>query len=112
MVHDKGQASWPVLAARALDDMLRIVQAELRLAETRLKSILERQIAIFATSLLAIGFCLIGGVMLLAALVLLLIRVMPPWAALAAAGLASIACGWLARLAVGSIHSRERRRST
>jgi hypothetical protein len=109
MVHDKGRASWPALAARALDNLLRVVQAELRLAEAGIKSILEREVALFAATLLAIGFLLIGGMLLLAALVLLLNRAMPLWAALALAGLLAIACGLLSRLLARPSY---RRRST
>ena len=106
MAHDKGEGSWPALVAHALDDVLRIVQAELRLVEIGLKSVLEQQVAQFAATLLAIGFSLIGGILMLAALVVLLDRVMPLWTALAVAGLVAIACGWLLRLLVGRAYRR------
>lgn len=106
MAHDKAEGSWPALVAHALDDVLRIVQAELRLVELGLKSVLEQQVAQFAAALLAIGLSLLGGGLLLAALVLLLDRVMPLWIALAVTGLVAIACGWLLRTLVGRAYRR------
>ena len=80
------QPDWTTLAARAIDDVARVVQAEMHLAEASFRSSLKENLndafAMFAVA----GFIAAAGVCLLAALVLLLHHWLEWWLAFALAG--------------------------
>jgi hypothetical protein len=74
------EADWSTLVARAVDDISRILQSEIRLLSASLKTVLEEQIervlAFMATGALLAG----GAICMLAALILFLHEyVMLPW---------------------------------
>lgn len=83
------------LAIRLLDDIVRIVEAEVKLLEvdfsTALTAALDRAVGRFLGSL----FVLIGGGCLLAGLIMLLHEWLPIWQALAITGGSAIAIGFI-----------------
>jgi hypothetical protein len=87
------QPDLTALAARALDDVARMVHAEIRLAEANFHAALDESInQVFA--MLAVG-CLLtaAGICLLAALILLLHHWLEWWLAFALSGGASAIIG-------------------
>jgi Putative Actinobacterial Holin-X, holin superfamily III len=60
-------AQWPELVSRAVDDLSRIVHAEIRLAELGLKNLIEQEIdrslkiAVALGFLLCAAFCAVGA---------------------------------------------------
>jgi hypothetical protein len=90
--HDE-QPDWSTLAARAIDDVARMAQAEIHLAEASFRASLKESVN-DAFAMLAVGcFLAAAGVCLLAALILLLHQWFAWWLAFALTGCASATIG-------------------
>jgi len=84
---------WTTLVARAIDDVARMVQAEIHLAEASIRSSLKESINDAFAMLAVAGFLAAAGICILAALILLLHRWVEWWLALAVTGCSSAIIG-------------------
>jgi len=90
---------WPVLVSKAVDDISRILRAEIRLVQLGLKDVVEREIdrALKATIALVLIVC--GTICAIAAAILLLQVVLDSWwlafAIVAALGIGTGVTFWL-----------------
>lgn len=93
-LHASGeQPEWTALASRAIDDVARMVHAEIHLAEASFRASLRESVN-DAFAMLAMGcFLAAAGVCLLAALVLLLHHWLEWWLAFALTGCTSALIG-------------------
>ena len=89
---------WGTLAARAVDDVSRVIQGELRLLELRLRGTIEGQVENIFLTLAAVAVVIVGALCLVAALVGFLHQWMPYWQAFGAVGLAFVLLGIVMRL--------------
>lgn len=89
---------WTTLAARFLDDLSKMIQAEIKLTELSLKSIMQSQLDQMLAMLIVVGLLLCAALCVIAALILLLHHWMEWWAALALTALLSSAVAMLIRL--------------
>jgi Putative Actinobacterial Holin-X, holin superfamily III len=76
--HDS-QAQWPELVSRAINDLSRIVHAEIRLAELGIKNLIEQEIDRSLKVVIALGFLLCGAVCAVGAAVIGLQVVLGLW---------------------------------
>jgi hypothetical protein len=88
---------WPMLAAKAIDDLSHMVQAEIGLAELSLKSALQARLDQALLTFFFTGLLLIAAVCFLAATVLLFHRWMEWWESFALTGLISALVALLVR---------------
>jgi Putative Actinobacterial Holin-X, holin superfamily III len=58
---DHSEPQWPELVSRAVNDLSRIVHAEIRLAELGIKNLIEREIDHSIKIVIALGFLLCAG---------------------------------------------------
>lgn len=100
-------AHWSALAARMLDDVVRIVEAETRLLEVNFGRALTAAFDRAIGQLLGGLMMFLGGACLLAALIMLLHQWLPVWQSLAISGAAAIGGG----LAVGRLSARIARKT-
>jgi len=70
---------WSTLAAKAIDDLTRIVQSEIRLLETTLKMVLQSEIDHALAILVAAAVLMSGAACLIGASILLLHQWLPWW---------------------------------
>ncbi len=89
---------WGTLAARAVDDVSRVIQGELRLLEIRIRGTIEGQVENIFLSLAAVGVAIVGALCLVAALVGFLHQWMPYWQALGVVGISFVIIGIVMRL--------------
>jgi hypothetical protein len=65
IVHDRrgpnSDAQWPELVSRAVNDLSRIVHAEIRLAELGIKNLIEQEVDRSVKIVIALGFLLCAG---------------------------------------------------
>ena len=59
---DNLEAQWPELVARAVNDLSRIVHAEVRLAELGIKALIEQEIDRSLKVVMALGFLLCAAI--------------------------------------------------
>ncbi|HJU29488.1 MAG TPA: phage holin family protein [Candidatus Binataceae bacterium] len=92
-------AEWPALVSRAVNDVSRILQAEIRLAELGIKNVIEDSIERAIKAALALTMLGLGAVCAVAAAIVGLQVVLGQlWAAFAVVAGAAIICGggvWL-----------------
>ncbi|MDO8434039.1 MAG: phage holin family protein [Candidatus Binatus sp.] len=91
-------ADWGTLAARAVDDVSRVIQGEMRLLEARLRGAIEGQVENLFLTLAAVAVATIGAFCLLAALIGFLHQWMPYWQAMGIVGVAFVIVGIIMRL--------------
>jgi hypothetical protein len=72
-------AQWPELVSRAVNDLSRIVHAEIRLAELGIKRLVEREIDRSLKVVIALGFLLCAAVCAVGAAVIGLHALLGPW---------------------------------
>jgi Putative Actinobacterial Holin-X, holin superfamily III len=84
---------WSTLAARAIDDTARMVQAEIHLAEASFRATLKECVTDAFAMLAVAGFVAAAALCLLAALIILLHHWFEWWLAFALAGCVSAAIG-------------------
>jgi hypothetical protein len=89
---------WSTLASRAIDDVARMAQAEIHLAEASLRASLRETVNETFAMLAVAGFLVAGGICLLAALILLLHLYFEWWLAFALSGGASAIIGAIVAL--------------
>ena len=77
---------WSTLASRAIDDVARMAQAEIHLAEASLRASLKETVTETFAMLAVAGFLFAAGICLLAALILLLHHYVEWWLAFALSG--------------------------
>jgi hypothetical protein len=87
------QPDWTTLAARAIDDVARMVQAEIHLAEASFRASLKESIDDAFTMLAAAGLLAAAGICVLTAAILLLHHWLEWWLALAITGCVSAIIG-------------------
>jgi hypothetical protein len=99
-----------VLAVRLLDDVVRIVEAEVKLVEVNFGSALTASLDRAVGRFLAALLLFLGASCLLAGLIMLLRHWLATWLALAIAGAAAFAAGlcvaWIAGRIAGRAESR------
>jgi putative superfamily III holin-X len=76
---DNSDAQWPELVSRAVNDLSRIVHAEIRLAELGIKSLIEQEIDRSLKVVMALGFLLCAAVCAVGATVIGLHAVLGFW---------------------------------
>jgi hypothetical protein len=82
--HPDSEAQWPELVSRAVNDLSRIVHAEIRLAELGLKDLIEHEVDRSLKVAMALGFLLCAVVCAVSAAVIGLYAVLGlGWAAFA-----------------------------
>jgi hypothetical protein len=90
---------WPVLVSKAVDDISRILRAEIRLAQLSVKDVVEREIDRAMKAIIALVMIICGTICAIAAAILLLQVVLDSWwlafAIVAALGLGSGVTLWL-----------------
>src|SRR5438309_3954120 len=91
--HAQGAMDWTALAARMIDDVARIVHAEIGLFEAALAAQAER----FTIDLVLAALLVCGAMCMIAAMILLLRLWVPWWAAFALTGAASMIAAILLR---------------
>jgi hypothetical protein len=100
--HRNSDGRMSVLAVRLLDDVVRIVEAEVKLIEVNFSSALTASLDRAVGRLLAAMLVFLGASCLLAGLIMLLRHWLAIWLALAIAGVTALATGfavvWFARL--------------
>ncbi len=101
------EGHWSALAARMLDDVVRIVEAETKLFEVNFGRALTAAFDRAIGQLLGGLMMFLGGACLLAALIMLLHEWLPMWQSLAISGALAIGGG----LAVGWLSGRIARKS-
>jgi predicted phage tail protein len=89
---------WGTLAARAVDDVSRVIQGELRLLEIRIRGTIEGQVENIFLTLAAVAVVIVGALFLAGALVGFLHQWMPYWQALGVVGISLIIIGIVMRL--------------
>jgi CBS domain containing-hemolysin-like protein len=94
-------SDWTTLAAKLLDDLSRMVHAEISLAELNLREIVQSHLDQMLATLIVGGLMMSAAVCLLAAMILLLHRWMEWWQSFA---VAAVICTFVALI----IHSRGR----
>jgi uncharacterized membrane protein YqjE len=87
------EPDWATLAARAIDDVARMVQAEIHLAEASFRASLKESLVDAFMMLAVAGFIAAAAICLLAALVILLHHWVEWWLAFALTACASAAIG-------------------
>jgi hypothetical protein len=70
---------WPALVARAVDDLSRIVQAEIRLAEIRTRATFESGVNYLLGTTVILGLLICAAICTLAAVILLLHQWLDWW---------------------------------
>jgi hypothetical protein len=100
---------WPTLFGKAIDDISRIAQAEIRLLELRLTSSMETAIYQALATLIASSALLCALLCLVAALIMLFHRWLDWWLAFGIAGVVMLIAGVLLYYVLGS---RARQTST
>lgn len=90
---------WATLAARFLEDLSKMMQAEIRLAELGLRSALQSEIDHLLATLAVAGLLWCAALCILAAVILLLHHWMEWWAAFALTALLSSAVALGVRMA-------------
>jgi hypothetical protein len=107
--HRNSDGRMSVLAVRLLDDVVRIVEAEVKLVEVNFSSALTASLDRAIGRLLAALLLFLGVSCLLAGLIMLLRYWFAIWQALAIAGVTALAAGfvvvWLAGLIASSAES-------
>jgi hypothetical protein len=88
---------WTTLAARFIDDLSRMIQAEIKLTELSLKSIMQSQLDQMLAMLTVVGLLLCAALCMIAAVILLLHHWMEWWEALALTALLSSVAAMLIR---------------
>jgi len=91
-------ADWGTLAARAVDDISRVIQGEMRLLEVRLRSAIDGQVENIFLTLAAVAVATIGALCLLVALIGFLHQWMPYWEATGIVGLTFVIGGIIMRM--------------
>jgi putative superfamily III holin-X len=86
---------WSSLAGRVIDDISRIIQAELRIFETNLGLLFSQAIDLALVRLAALSAVIAGGVCLLVALILSLHQWLDWWQSFAISGAVSVIVGFL-----------------
>jgi hypothetical protein len=76
---DGSEAEWPALVSRAVNDLSRIVHAEIRLAELGIKSLIEQETDRAVKMTLALGLFLCAAVCSVGAAVIGLHEVLGLW---------------------------------
>jgi VIT1/CCC1 family predicted Fe2+/Mn2+ transporter len=94
-LHRADDGSLGALAGRLLDDLVRIIEAEVKLLEVNFGSALTASLDRAVGRLLAVLLGLLGGACLLAALIMLLHEWLRLWLSLAISGAVAIAAGYL-----------------
>jgi Putative Actinobacterial Holin-X, holin superfamily III len=77
--HSDSNAQWPELVARAVNDLSRIVHAEIRLAELGIKRLIEQEIDRSLKVVIALGFLLCAAICAVGAAVIGLHTVLGLW---------------------------------
>jgi Putative Actinobacterial Holin-X, holin superfamily III len=83
-------ADWGTLAARAVDDVSRVIQGEIRLVEVRLRGAIQGQVENIFLTLAAVAVAVLGALCLVAALIGFLHQWMPYWQATGIVGLSFV----------------------
>ncbi len=102
--HDEPE--WTTLAARAIDDVARMVHAEVHLAEASFRTSRKETLLDAFAMLAVVGFIAAAAVCLLAALILLLHHWVEWWLAFALAGCVSLVIGAAVAFATRSAKRR------
>ncbi len=76
---DGAEAQWPELVARAVNDLSRIVHAEIRLAELGIKGLIEQEVDRSLKVVMALGFLLCAAVCAVGAAVIGLHAMLGLW---------------------------------
>ncbi len=108
--HRNSDGRMGVLAVRLLDDVVRIVEAEVKLVEVNFGSALTASLDRAVGRFLAALLLFLGAACLLAGLIMLLRHWLATWLALTVAGAAAFAAGfavaWIAGRIASSAESR------
>jgi hypothetical protein len=91
-------ADWGTLAARAVDDVSRVIQGEMQLLEVRVRSAIEGQVESIFLTLTAVAVAIVGALCLVVALVGFLHQWMAYWQAMGIVGLSFVLLGIVMRL--------------
>jgi hypothetical protein len=91
---------WPTLLGRMLDDLTRVLQLELQLAENRIGTSLAAVAGRIVAALVALFAAVFGAVCFIAALILLLHEWMEWWESLAVGGAVILSAGLIAYAAL------------
>jgi hypothetical protein len=91
-------ADWGTLAARAVDDVSRVIQGEMRLLEVRLRGAIEGQVENIFLTLAAVAVAMLGALCLVAALIGFLHQWMPYWQATGIVGISFVLIAIVMRL--------------
>jgi hypothetical protein len=87
------EGDWSTLAGRVIDDVSRIIQSEIGLFETTMKTALEEQTDYALANLATVAVMICAAICMLGALILFLHQWLQWWLAFAAAGLVAAVVG-------------------
>ncbi len=87
------EGDWSTLVGRAIEDVSRIIQSEIGLLETTLRSVVEEQTDYALANLAAVAVMICAAICMLGGLILFLHQWLQWWLAFAIAGLAASAVG-------------------
>ncbi|HEY6417554.1 MAG TPA: phage holin family protein [Candidatus Binataceae bacterium] len=99
-------ADWTVLFGRMVDDLSRIIEAEIKLFQAGLRPALSGAVDRAIAALVLVLSMAAGSVCLLTAFIILLHQWLPWWQAFAIGGGVAIAIGFIAYLLTASITRR------
>ncbi len=97
---DRSPASdsdWPTLFERLLDDVSRVLRAEVQLLQSKLISAIQPQVSNALILLTIVGMIICGAQCILCAAILLLHQWFPLWQAFAIAGLSILVIAFVIR---------------
>jgi hypothetical protein len=77
--HGHSEAQWPELVSRAVNDLSRIVHAEIRLAELGIKNLIEQEVDRSVKVVIALGLLLCAGICALGAALIGLHELLGIW---------------------------------